>query len=117
MLNFYFLNSTLKIFKEIFYFPLWWYSKGAWTFLLKLKEFLSMREKGLALMVWIENIMVPMYGQRDIVSRFISFFMRVFQIIFRGIIMLIWFLLCLIIFLAYLIIPILTIYQIIFQIF
>ncbi|MCD4694559.1 hypothetical protein K8R62_04345 [bacterium] len=117
MLNFYFLNSTLKIFKEILYFPVWWYSKGAWTFLLKIGEFLSLREKGLALRIWIENIMVTMYGQSDLISSFISYLMRVFQIIFRGIIMISWFLICLIVFLSYLIIPILTVYQIIFQIF
>lgn len=117
MVNFYFLNSSLKIIKEFAYFPLWWYSKGAWHFLLKISEFLSSRERGLALRVWLENILVPMYGQYDIVSRFISFFMRVFQIIFRSIIMLFWLLVCFIVFLVYLIIPVLAIYQIIFQIF
>lgn len=41
--------------------------------------------KSLALRVWIKNLFVPMYGMYDWQSRLISFFMRLAQIVFRGI--------------------------------
>jgi len=115
--NFYALKNLSFVVKEIFYFPLWWYTRGLWNLILKIKDFLADREKGLALRIWIENIFVPMFGQRDWVSRLISFFMRVFQIIIRSIALLIWFLISLAVFLFYLSLPIVVIYQIIFQLF
>ena len=64
--NIYSQNLLLDILKEIFFFPFWWYSIGLIKFIISLKDFISNREKGLALSIWIKNIFVPMYGQRDI---------------------------------------------------
>lgn len=107
---------ALNILRDILFFPIWWYSFGLYKFLLKLKEFLTIRQKSLALFVWMKNIFVPMYGQYNIAGRIISFFMRLVQIIFRGLIMIFWLLFSLILLLIWIIIPIYTVYQIIFQI-
>ena len=115
--DFYALKNLSFVVKEVFYFPFWWYSRGLWNLILRIKDFLADRERGLALRVWIENIFVPMFGQRDWVSRLISFFMRVFQIIIRSIALFLWLLLCLAVFLFYVALPPLVIYQIIFQLF
>jgi hypothetical protein len=44
----------------------------------------------LGLKIWIKNIFKPMFGQYDIPGKLISFFMRIFQIIVRGLILILW---------------------------
>jgi hypothetical protein len=101
--------------RDIVFFPLWWYSKGLVQLLLKLKVFLKNREKSLALLVWIKNIHKPMYGQYDWQGMLISFFMRLFQIIVRGIAMLFWLAVAFIFFWIWVLLPIFVIYEIIYQ--
>lgn len=101
---------------DIIYFPLWWYTKGLLYLLKGLRQFLINREKSLALLVWIKNIFRPMYAQYDWQGMLISFFIRLIQIIFRGIILMIWLILALLILLAWIILPVLIFYQVIFQI-
>jgi hypothetical protein len=85
-----FRDVLLDIFREILYFPVWWYSIGLgkvfWTVLQSIKSM----EMKLGLKIWIVNIFKPMFGQRDIPGKIISFFMRIFQIIVRGMILIIW---------------------------
>jgi hypothetical protein len=79
-------NLGLKFIKHLLFWPLWWFSGG---FLVVLKisgERILSAWKGLAIGVWLKNILRPMYGQYDPASRIISFIMRVVQIIFRLII-------------------------------
>ena len=106
----------MDLLKDIVYFPLWWYSRGLAQLVIKLKDFLLNKEKSLALLVWIKNIHKPMYGQYDWQGMLISFFMRLFQIIARGLFLLFWLVLALVIFLIWLILPIFVVYEIIFQI-
>ncbi len=103
--------------KDILFFPVWWYSYGLFYLFLKLKKFLANREKGLSLWVWIKNLFQPMYGQNDWQGAIISFFIRLFQIIFRSIIFIFWFILVVFVFLIWILLPILTVYEIIYQIF
>ncbi len=92
---------------DVFYFPIWWYSFGAvkaaeWCFNL-LKE----GNMNLAPGIWLTNIFVPMFGQYDWQGRIISFLMRVVQIIFRGAALLAWTLVCLALFIIWLVLPLL----------
>jgi hypothetical protein len=80
----YSVKIILQIFGEILYFPWWWYSTGFARWLIVLSKFWLNLEKVLGLGVWVKNIFVPMYGQRDLASRAISFVMRLIQIIIRG---------------------------------
>lgn len=100
---------------QIVYFPAWWYSRGLLRFLKYLKDFLVERERSLALLIWIKNLNIPMYGQYDWQGRLISFFMRLFQIIFRGIVMIFWLILVVAIICAWIILPFLILYEIYFQ--
>jgi hypothetical protein len=85
-----FKDVFLDLGKEILYFPLWWYSVGlAKTADFCLKSIKSM-EMRLGLKIWIKNIFKPMFGQYDIPGKLISFFMRIFQIIVRGLILILW---------------------------
>ena len=105
----------VDLIRDIIYFPLWWYSRGLKQIVIKLKNFLVNKERSLALFVWIKNIFRPMYAQYDWAGILISFFVRLFQIIVRGIFMLFWLALALLALGLWLILPVLAIYEIIFQ--
>ena len=111
----YSLKLLLEAIKDILFFPVWWYSFGLFEFLLKIKEFIVNKARGLALLVWIKNIFTPMFGQNDWQGLLISFFIRLVQIIFRTIVMIFWLLVALILICIWLALPILIIYQILFQ--
>jgi len=66
-------------------------------------------------MVWIKNIFTPMYGQTDWQGKLISFFMRLFQIIFRGIVMTFWLFFTFTQIAAWIALPFFISYEIIFQ--
>lgn len=110
MLNHNFLTYAgkiiLQIFGEILYFPIWWYSVGFVRTTKSVFRFWREQESFLGFSIWLKNIFVPMYGRRDIPSRLISFFMRLVQIIFRGVVLLVWLGVVLILLFVWLIFPI-----------
>ncbi len=69
---------------DVVRFPLWWYSQGLVAASRFARDFVVGYERSLALSVWLKNIFVPMFGQHDWQSRIISVFMRVVNIIGRG---------------------------------
>lgn len=101
---------------DIVYFPFWWYSRGLIGLVLHLKKFIINRERSLAFFVWLKNIHRPMYGQHDWQGRIISFFIRLAQIIARGLMMIFWLILALAVFLFWIILPFFIFYEIYFQI-
>lgn len=112
--NFLFLFSkiSVKILFDIAFFPVWWYSVGLFRFLLKIKTFLKERWMVVGAGVWIKNLFTPMYGQRDITSRLISFVVRLVQIIFRFITFLFFLLLAIIALILWIALPIAIVYLI-----
>lgn len=80
----------IKKLGEIIFFPIWWYSLGFVGFIKKEVKFWLNQEKALGFSIWLKNIFVPMYGQADWAGRLISFFIRLVQIIARGILLLFW---------------------------
>lgn len=107
---------TAEFFGEIIYFPLWWYTGGLFKLLINLKNFIGNRAKELAIAVWLKNLFTPMYGQYDWQGRLISFFVRLAQIIFRSLIMLIWITISVIVLIVWIIFPVFILYEIIYQI-
>lgn len=65
--------------------PVWWYTKGLVVAATGLANEARDTWVRFGLSIWIKNLFVPMFGQRDVVGRIISFFMRLAQIIGRGI--------------------------------
>lgn len=104
-----------QIARDFLYFPLWWYSVGLWRALLQVGSFLRAREVNLGLSVWLKNIFTPMYGQRDFVGKAISFFIRLVQIIVRGLFMLFWLFVSLVLIAFWLLLPPLVIGAILYQ--
>lgn len=112
---FYSLKIIAELIRDILYFPLWWYSRGLFNLILGVKNFLVDKQKSLALLVWLKNIFKPMYAQYDWQGMLISFLVRSVQIIFRSIFLLFWTILALAVIIFWLLLPILVIYEIIFQ--
>ena len=117
-------DSVLKLFvlllvdelRAVLYFPVWWYSRGFAKVLRGSGRFINDFQQTLGFMIWVKNLFVPMFGQRDIAGRIISFFLRLVQIIFRGVILLIFIFLVFIFIIIWLILLIFVIYQIIIYI-
>ena len=86
-----FLESIL----DIFYFPVWWYTKGAVHALRWCYNLLKLGNENLAPGLWLANLFVPMYGQYDFQGRLVSFLMRLVQIIARAFALLVWLGVCL----------------------
>ncbi len=105
----------LRLGGRILYFPVWWYSLGFWR-LLK-QGWLSWldQEKSLGWSVWLKNIFVPMYGQRDWAGRLISFLVRLVQIVARGLMLLVWVILWLFLFLIWLGLPLFLLFALVWQ--
>ena len=117
--NFLFFLSkiSVKIILDIAFFPLWWYSTGLLRFLGDVKVFLNERWMIIGAGVWLKNIFTPMYGQSDIVSRLISFVIRLIQVIVRFFIFLIFLVLAMIAVALWIFLPIAIVYLIFQKIF
>lgn len=102
----------LDIIGDIFYFPVWWYAKGAKKAFLFCWEGIKDVEEYLALSIWIKNIFTPMYAQYDWQGRIISFFMRLIQIIIRSAFLSFWMVVYLILFFAWLLLPVFAAWRI-----
>ncbi|OGF24010.1 hypothetical protein A3H09_04020 [Candidatus Falkowbacteria bacterium RIFCSPLOWO2_12_FULL_45_13] len=112
---FYSVKIAGELIFDVLYFPLWWYSRGLVNIIVGVKDFLVNKQKSLALLVWIKNIFKPMYAQYDWQGMLISFFMRVIQIIFRSMTMLVWLVLSLAAIIFWTTLPALILYEITFQ--
>ncbi len=100
----------LETFLDFLYFPLWWYTLGAFKSIKWCLSLVAVGNGHFAPGLWLNNIFVPMYGQYDIEGRVISFVMRLFQIVVRFIALFIWVIACLILFLIWLSLPALVLY-------
>lgn len=88
--------------------PLWWYTTGLIGAFKWAGIAVNGYAKQLAIIVWVKNLFVPMYGTRDIQSRIISFFIRSAQIFGRGIALLVWLLVVIVLVAMYLVLPIVS---------
>jgi hypothetical protein len=95
------------------YFPVWWYTGGAKHALIWCFGVFISGNAALAPGLWLKNIFVPMFGQYDIHGRIISFFMRLFQVIGRGIALVVWLAVCLALFAAWLVLPAVVVFDLV----
>lgn len=113
------LKSIKFIFKDIVFdilsWPVWWYTAGVLKAIKRMSGVISQGNQELALSVWAKNIFTPMFGQYDWQGRLISFFMRLFQVIFRSIIFVLWILVAFIGFIFWLVLPLAIVYEILFN--
>jgi len=95
---------------DVIYFPLWWYTGGVkhaarWCF-----DLLKNGNRTLAPGLWLQNIFVPMFGQYDWQGKLVSFFMRTVQVVARSIALWFWLMACVVLFLMWLILPVVVLY-------
>lgn len=105
---------TIEALLDILYFPIWWYTGGVWHALLFCANLLKEGNRNFAPGLWLRNIFVPMFGQYDWQGRIISFFMRLAQIIARSVALLVWMLVCWVLFLIWLALPVMIVAGIIY---
>lgn len=101
-----FRDVFLDIVREIFYFPIWWYTKGLAMAANFSWQRIRNMEVRLGVKVWVVNIFKPMFGQRDIAGVLISFFMRIFQIIGRTLVLILWTMVMILVFFIWIVLPI-----------
>ena len=113
------LADSAKIFTkflwDLLYFPLWWYTRGLLEVLAWVGHFLKRRLQSTGLLVWLTNLFTPMFGQRDIAGKLISFFIRLIQIGVRSVVMAFWVIYAFVALVLWIIAPIFIIYEIAFQ--
>lgn len=113
----YFGKILAQIIWDFLYFPIWWYSLGFIKTGRGVLSFCRQQEASLNFLVWLKNIFVPMYGQYNLAGRLISFFVRLVQVIYRGILMLLIIILATLFLIFYLALPFLILLAIWKQLF
>jgi len=106
-----FQRILLDFLLDILYFPLWWYTGGAKYALIFCYNLWQDANQYLAPWLWLKNIFVPMFGQRDWQGRLVSIFIRLMNVLARGFMMLIWTVVVLALWLLWLILPIFVWYM------
>lgn len=75
---------------DIFATPIWWYTAGLqavahwWIYMTRRGN------ASLGVLLWLKNLFVPMFGQRDWQGRLISILVRFAQVVARGIAYVVW---------------------------
>lgn len=113
------VKATRFVFKDVlfdvFRFPIWWYTTGtANAARFTWQEFLSILNR-LSISILVRNLGKPMYGDYSKSGRIISFFVRIIVFIFRFAGMMIWTLVLLAGFIAWLLFMPFVVYEIIRQ--
>ena len=91
-------NIAFIVFKTLFFdtvrdiirFPIWWYTKGLIRAWKSFMESAATADQTLGVSIWFKNILKPMYGQYDLMGRFISIIIRLFQLVIRTLLLLLW---------------------------
>lgn len=116
MLKVFRLNYQENIFigwiLEIIFFPIWWYTFGLLQTMSFAVEYLRRHEQQVGFLIWFKNIFVPMYGQTDIISRLVSFFVRSVQVLVRGAIMSVFLLISMALVVLWLAVPVVALLEI-----
>lgn len=109
------VRSLLRDFVfDLLYWPMWWYSKGSLAVFKNFIHQIREEEYRLGLILWMKNILKPMYAQYDWQGRLISFFMRLIMIAYKLLVLLFWVLIQLFFLFLYFFGPIIAAYKIIF---
>lgn len=115
------IKLLVIIFKDglrtVLYFPFWWYGKGFGKMLLACGNQIKDFNLSLGFSIWIKNLFVPMFGQYDFAGRLISFFLRLVNIVVRGLAFMAFLVVILFFIILWLILPLIIILQIIIYIF
>lgn len=94
---------------HVLYFPIWWYTAGAKRAFFGCVHLWQDANRNLSPGLWLKNLFVPMFGQTDWQGRIMSIFIRFMNVLFRSIALLIWSCGIILLFLVWLLFPIVVI--------
>lgn len=97
------------------YFPLWWYTRGILRILALMKHQVFSLARTLHLPTLFKYLLKPMYGYTDIISRIISFYVRIVQFLVLVIFTLLVVIALSILLIIWILIPIFVVYGIFFH--
>jgi len=69
--------------KNIFYFPVWWYSRGLKNRVIDVTQGIRGLARSLALKIMFTHLFSPMFGETSFSGRVISFVMRCLILVWR----------------------------------
>lgn len=95
---------------DIFYAPVWWYSRGLMYVYKKGVRLVKLGNEECAPGLWLKNLLVPMFGSYDWQGRIISFFMRLVQVIARSFALFVWIWFVCLVCVVWLLIPLAALY-------
>ncbi len=91
---------------DVLYFPVWWYTAGAKNVFIACGKSIQTANRNMAPGLWLKNLFVPMFGQTDWQGRIMSVFMRLVNVIGRGIALFFWSVVVVLLFFVWLFIPV-----------
>jgi len=109
-----FQRMVIEFFLDVFYFPVWWYTKGAKRVFFGCVHMVQDANARMAPGLWLKNIFVPMFGQYDWQGRIVSFLVRLANVIVRGIGLFLWLWVVVLLFFLWVVFPIFVLYMLIF---
>ncbi|NMB48422.1 hypothetical protein GYA13_03170 [Candidatus Kuenenbacteria bacterium] len=101
---------VIDIILDFFYWPIWWYTTGLKNSLLFCGRQIKEAWRALALGIWLYNMFTPMYGDRSILGRAISFVVRLVVLAWRLVWMLLWLAIIIGLLIIWLVAPIFTVW-------
>ena len=96
---------------SVVFFPVWWYTRGMVRMAAYCGRTVANTYVNFGIGIWIKNLFTPMFGQRDITGRLISFFMRLMAILYYSVVLLCLSVVMLLLFLVWLALPVFVGYE------
>ncbi len=100
---------------DIVRFPFWWYTRGLMKVVRAWIREVRIALERLSVRIWLQNMFTPMYGDYTKSGRIISFFLRIFVLIWRLIGLILWSAFFGILVVLWVALPVLIVYAIIRQ--
>lgn len=106
----------LNVVFDVVRFPVWWYTGGVAWIARGIAESLEGLIQGLSLRILFKNLFVPMYGDYTKSGRFISFGVRLVQMVVYLCVTFVWILILGVGFFLWILFPLIIAYSIYYQI-
>ncbi len=106
-----FPRLAAEFFLDLIYFPLWWYTGGILYILKTCGDLIKAGNQMLGPGLWLRNLFVPMFGQRDFQGRAVSVLIRFGNFVFRSIGLIMWLMIVFVLLLLWVMVPLLVGYM------
>ena len=101
---------------DFLYWPIWWYTQGLWHMARFSYMQLEKMWYAQALGIWFKSMFTPMFGDRSILGRAISFGVRIVVLVWKSIWFILWSVLVAALFLVWILAPVAIVYMVVINI-